>query len=650
LVAIVVATTCPHAHAETEGKPSDLTELSLEELMNVEVTSVSKKPERRWEAPAALYVITQEDIRRSGVTSIPEALRLAPGVHVARIDANKWAVSIRGFSGRFTNKLLVLMDGRSVYTPLFGGVYWDVQDTMLEDIERIEVIRGPGGTLWGANAVNGVINIITKNARDTQGALVSAGGGNEEKGFGAGRYGGKIGNNFYYRAYAKYFERDGGFSNQYQAFDDWEMGRAGFRSDWTPDVRNTFTLQGDFYDGAAGQIVTRTRTRPPWGFDAELKGGNVLGRWEHSFKDNSSATVQLYYDGTDRIEPVFHEIRNTVDLDAQHRFTLPWRQELVWGIEYRLSADDIEGDLAAVLDDSHNDQLFGFFVQDQISFAEDRLRFTFGSKFEHNDYSDFEFQPSARLLWLPARAHSVWGAISRAVRTPSRAGDEIVVTLPLDPRAIGDRSDTSEKLTAFELGYRVQPAQSVLLALSGFYNLYDDLVSLEPGEPFTLPDGQRVFPISIRNDLSGDVYGFELTADWALLDWWRLHASYSHLEMQLDPDDDSQDPISITAEDASPHNQFSLRSFVDLPYRAEFDGVFRYVDNLPRRPPSGHVSSYLSLDLRLGYRLTDNLDLSVVGQNLLQGHHREFRELAQTSTIGGTEVERGVYGKVTWRY
>jgi iron complex outermembrane receptor protein len=643
--AVLIFALAPAPYAGAAEAAGDLTELSLEELMNIEVTTVSKKRERRSEVAAALYVITQEDIRRSGVTSIPEALRLAPGVHVARIDANKWAVSVRGFSGRFTNKLLVLIDGRSVYTPLFAGVYWDVQDTLLEDIDRIEVIRGPGGTLWGANAVNGVINIITKNARDTQGALATGGGGDEEKAFGAARYGGRLGESFYYRAWAKYFERDGGFSDDFQAFDDWEVARLGFRSDWSPTARDALTVQGDFYDGVAGQIVTRRRET--FGFDAEISGGNLLARWEHSFSANSDATIQAYYDRTDRREPVLDEVRDTVDFDAQHRFKLPWRHELVYGIEYRLSADDISGDLAAVLDpDARDDQLLSAFVQNEIWLVPERLRLTVGSKFEHNDYSGFEYQPSGRLLWLASQRQNLWGAVSRAVRTPSRAGDEIAVTLPLDPRALGDRSDTSEKLLAFELGYRIQPIGSAFVTLAGFYNLYDDLTSLERGEPFILPGPpeQVVFPILIRNKLEGRVYGGESSIDFVPFTWWRMQGTYSYLQVDLDLAEGSEDPISETAEDASPHNQASVRSYFDLPFAASFDGVFRYVDNLPARA----TSSYPSLDLRLAYRVTDALELSVVGQNLLAEHHREFRELIPT--IGSTEVQRSVYGKIAWRF
>lgn len=651
------------AEAGPDASGHDVTEMSIEELMNVEVISASKKPEQRWQTAAALYVLTQEDIRRSGVTTIPDALRLVPGVFVAKIDANKWAVSVRGFSGRFTNKLLVLIDGRSVYTPLFAGVYWDVQDTLLEDIDRIEVIRGPGGTLWGANAVNGVINIITKHAKDTQGGLITAGSGTEERGFGGVRYGGKIGEKFFYRAYGKYFDRDKGFSSDRLASDGWAMARGGIRTDWEPTTENKLTLQGDWYGGNADQLTTRQSAMLP--ATSDLSGGNVLGRWNHVFTASSDATTQFYYDRTDRRETtirfddqrhpalalLFEEVRDTIDVDFQHHFALPWRQSINWGFGYRLSSDALSGELTEVLGPGRNDQLFSGFLQDEIWLIEDRLRFTAGTKLEHNDYSDFEWQPSARLLWTPATYHAVWTAVSRGVRSPSRAGDEIVVTLPLDPRAIGGRSRSSEKLLAAEAGYQSQPLKDVFLAFAGYYNLYDDLSSLESGKPFVLGTGEKVFPLVIRNKLRGDVYGAEVSLDYQPLKWWSLRAAYSYLKMKLDQAADSQDPISQSVERASPHHQFSLRSFVDLPGDVEFDTVARYVDNLPIKlanQPYQRTGSYLTLDVHVAYQLVPGLELALVGQNLASDHHQEFKELIPT--IAGTEVQRSVYGKVTWRF
>jgi iron complex outermembrane receptor protein len=625
----------------------DITDLSLEELADIEVTSVSKKAERSSEAAAALYVITQEDIRRSGVTTIADALRLVPGVHVAKIDSNKWEVSVRGSSSQFSNKLLLLMDGRSVYTPLFAGVFWDVQDTLLADIERIEVIRGPGGTLWGSNAVNGVINVITRSARDTQGLLVSGGGGDEERAFVGARYGGRFGEGFYYRVYGKYFDRDGGFDPVRGGFDDWHMARGGFRADWDVSPADLLTVQGDVYAGRAGQagLPGLALVEPGMEFDERLTGGNVIGRWTRTLGESSDATVQAYYDYTDRNELFFRERRGTFDLDFQHRFPLPWRQEFVWGAGYRLTSDEFRGSLGLdLMPDDRDVQLASMFVQDEIWIVPDRVRFTLGSKFEHNDYTGVDIQPSGRIAWLPTAGQTVWGSISRAVRTPSRFENDVSFEMP-DPddpiatRFTGDRHLDNEKLLAYEAGYRVHPVQRLFLDLALFYNVYDDVVSVTPGAPFFEPEpppGHPVVPLSLTNRIDGEVYGFELAADAQVLDWWRIRAAYSHLQMDIDVSAPDQDLLE--AQGSSPQNQLSARSQLDLPWKLELDAAARYVDNLPARA----IGSYFSADVQLARYIVRGLRVAVVGQNLLEDHHREFSD--------GTELERGVFGKLTWTY
>lgn len=634
--------------AEPPQTPSDLTELSLEELMNVEVTSVSRKPEKRSEAPDAIYVITEEDIRRSGVTTIPDALRLAPGVQVARIDANKWAVGIRGFASRLSRSVLVLIDGRSVYTPLFAGTYWEVQDTLLEDIERIEVIRGPGGTLWGANAVNGIINIITKHAKDTQGLFATAGGGNEERVFGGVRYGGKVGEHLYYRAYAKGFDRDGGRNPDGPSYDGWHMTRQGFRADWDATPNDAFRLHGDVYDGDAGQrAVVTTQLREPFNRtitkDADLSGGNVVASWSHTFSERSDLALSFYFDNTFRREPTFSERRNTYDLDFQHRIRLARYDELIWGLGYRRTADRTRSIPTIVIDPrSRADDLYSAFVQNEIRFLDDEIRFTLGSKFEHNAYSGFEVQPSGRIAWVPNTRHMVWAGIARAVRTPSRIEDDLELTVFVPAantlfRVIGDGHFNSEKVTAYEAGYRVQPLQPLFLDVAAFYNQYDDLESAEPGAPFQEADADRtIVPFFLRNRLHGATYGAELSADAEVVSWWRLHGVYSLLFVDLTPDPGSRDTMTEAVEDQSPHHQITARSTMNLPYEADFDAVLRYVDDIAL--PG--VGSYVTFDLRLAKRLRPNLELSVVGLNLAQNHHREFS--------GGTEVERSIYGQVRW--
>jgi iron complex outermembrane recepter protein len=629
----------------------ELKQLSLEELMGVEVTSVSKKEEKLFEAAAAIYVITQEDIRRSGATSIPEVLRNVPGLDVARLNSNAWEIMARGIITT-ANKLLVLIDGRSVYTPLFAGVFWDVQDTLMEDIERIEVIRGPGGTLWGANAVNGVINIITKHAKETQGWLVTGGGGTEERGFGGVRYGGKLSENAGYRFYAKYFKRDdlvrrdGG-----DAADQWQMGQGGFRIDWHASDKDLLTFQGDLYGGKVGGQTVSSAT-PPFleTGDASVGGGNVLSRWTHHFSEVSDLQLQVYYDRTERrIPDFFSETRDTFDVDGQHRFPWGQRHDIIWGFGYRYTQDKVDGSFSVSVEpDRRGTHLLSLFVQDDITLIPDRLRMTLGSKFEHNDFSGFEIQPNVRLSWMPSAQHTVWAAVSRAVRTPTRLEHDMRLTAVLIPSippviatVFGDRDFVSEELLAYELGYRLQPHPRLSLDIAAFYNVYDNLLSLEgPGPPQLSPSGV-VLPFVQANNFQGETYGIEVLANYRLTNWWRWQVGYSFLQAHLRPKRGSVDMISeAVAEGSSPHHKVFWRSLMNLPANVELDTALRFVDDLP----SQNVRSYVALDVRLGWRPTKNLELSVIGQNLLDDRHLEF------SSVIPTEIQRGVYGKVTWRY
>lgn len=645
---------------------TELAALDIEALMNVKVISAAKKEQKQSEAAAAIYVITQEDIRRSGVTSIPEALRMVPGLQVAQLDANKWAVSARGFNGRFANKLLVLIDGRSVYTPLFSGVYWDVQDTLMEDIERIELIRGPGATLWGANAVNGVINIITKKAGDTQGTLLTGGGGSEEQGFGGVRHGGALGEDAYYRIYFKYFNRDSlvvAFGDD--AEDDWSMVRGGFRIDWEPTREDTLTLQGDLYDGEEGVSTIEPTLLPPFmrtsDSDTDVSGGNVLSRWSHTFSDTSDMSLQFYYDRTERRATTIEEDRDTLDVEFQHRVALSRKQEIVWGAGYRFTQDDIEAvsDAFTVEPGDREDNLVSVFIQDEVDLVEDTLRFIVGSKFEYNEYTGFEVQPNARMVWNPAKKHTVWGAISKAVRTPSRAEEDFEidqVALPpgsLGPgspptlvRLQGDEDFESEELIAYELGYRVMPLENLSIDIAAFFNVYDNLRTLESGTPAPEPTpapAHLVVPTTIDNKMDGETYGVEVATEWRVRKWWHLRTAYSYLGIRLELDGDSADTTSEEAEGQSPEHQVSLRSSMDLPGNFEFDSWFRYVDWLPAL----EVDSYVTIDLRLGWLPTENVEFSIVAQNLLDGQRPESSPVI----LGGvpSEVERGVYAKITIR-
>jgi len=655
-----------HVYADSSLDNIDITELSLEELMDIKITSVSKKPEKIYDAAAAIFVITQDDIRRSGVTSIPEALRMVPGVDVARIDANKWAITSRGFNGRFANKLLVLIDGRSVYTPLFSGVYWDMQDTMLEDIERIEVIRGPGATLWGSNAVNGVINIITKHAKETQGVLVTTGAGTEEQGFGSVRYGKAVGDTSYVRAYIKYFNRDNAeLDSDDDPNDEGDVIRGGFRLDRETSNANSWTVQGDIFEGNVGQTVTVASLSAPFTEtiqeDAEIFGGNILTRWKHIFSKSSDMALQMHYDRTERSDSVFSEDRDTFDIDFQHHFFLTQQQEIVWGLGYRFTNDNIENSFAVTFDpNSRESNLYSAFIQDDIMLVTDLLRLTLGSKFEHNDYTGFEVQPSTRLLWTPSLRHTAWVSVSRSVRTPSRAENDIKIVDQVAPTGFpfpslafvnvyGNTDLESEKLLAYELGYRIRATDEIFIDVATFFNIYDDLVTLEVLNSSSIETSPApahlVIPAQADNKMDGETYGVELSIDWHPLDWWRFEAAYSYLKIQLHIDEDSTDTISENEEGESPLNKFSLRSSMELGKNVEFDVWFRYIDSLPGR----NIDDYFTIDSRLGFHLSKNLEFSITGQNLLDSHHPEFGTPLFINTVP-TEVERSIYGKLTWRF
>ena len=624
----------------------DLTELSLEELMSVEVTSVSKKKQKLLQSAAAIFVITQEDIRRSGVTSIPEALRMVPGLQVARNSKNQWNISARGFNERFTNKLLVLIDGRTVYNPLFAGVTWETQDTILEDIDRIEVIRGPGGSLWGVNAVNGVINIITKQSQETQGFLVSGAGGKEE-GIVSIRQGGSHGSDLHYRLFTKYLNRDASF-NTMGAHDDTRLFRGGFRTDWQPATQDTLMIQGEFYSGDGGQQSTVATTSTfPFGFttgneDIQLAGGHVLTRWEHTRDNGSDMALQFYYDRYERFENTIKATIDTFDVDFQHGFDVFSNQELLWGLEYRYWIDNLQNTVGtSVFPDSRSFNLVSGFLQDEITLLPDTLIITLGTKLSHNDFTGFEYQPSGRFLWEPIDGHSLWGAVSRAVRVPSRLEDNSQLTFapnpntPVPTRFLGNQEFKSEELLAYEIGYRLHTFERFTLDITGFYNQYDNIrgtrvISLTP------PTG------TLENNLTVDTIGLEIASDLQLQDWWRIRGAYSYINMDVDG------PINAalnTTGGNTPHHQGSLRSLMTLPYQVEFDSWVRVADNLS----ASNIAGYVELDLRLGWKPIPSLDLSVVGQNLLDNHHPEAAPSLFLATQP-TEVQRSAHVKITWSY
>lgn len=650
----------------------DLTELSIEELMglkledvmNYEITSLSKKTEKLSKTAAAVFVITQEDIRRSGATSIPEALRMAPGMQVARIDSNKWAISARGFNDLSVSKFLVMIDGRTVFMPVISGMFWDVQDVVMDDIEQIEIVRGPGAAYWDSNAVNGIINIITKSAKGTQGGLISAGVGNKEHGTGTVRYGGKIGENTHYRVYTKYLNWDDFVSVTGRKADDgWDMIRGGFRLDAYPSEKDTWTLHGDVYSGAVGSTYDKSTL-----FESDLKllpkeqnieGGNLLARWSHVLADSSDFALQLYYDRSYRDLAVSAGSLDMFDVDFRHHFALGDFQDIVWGARYRLSSDNIKNSSAFSFSSNQRSyNLFSAFLHDDMTILENKLHLIIGSKVEHNDFTGFEFQPSVQLLWTPDNKNTIWTAISRTVRTPSRANHDshfLINVRPDDPRnplslpilveASGNKDVISEELIALELGYRVLLTNNLTLDLAAFYNQYDNLVTGEPGFLESPSPDYLLLPVTADNKGYAETYGFDVASDYRIQKWWRLVLGYTYLQMQLHHESNSDDFFFEKAEGESPDHVFTLRSMMDISKNVEFDLWLRYVSDLPAL----NVPGYLTLDARLGWQPTKNFDISLVGQNLLDNHHPEFGNPKFIPAIP-SEIERSFFLKLTWRF
>lgn len=626
-----------------------LKKLDLDELMSIEVTTVSKRPEKLLEAASAIEVITQQDIRRSGATSIPEALRLAPNLQVAQKGAHSWGISARGFNTDLANKLLVLMDGRAVYTPLYSGVFWERQDYLLADLDRIEVVSGPGGTLWGANAVNGVINIISKSAMDTQGFHAEAGGGGELRGFGGARLGGQLAPNVYYRVYAKYRDWDGGtLANGMPAHDAGHLGQGGFRVDAFTANQDTLTLQGDIYDSEL-EVLT--------GGTSKQSGHNLLGRWSRVLANESTITLQAYYDRThlDGATPAFVanslvlapagrlvDDLDTYDIDFQHIFRAGDRHQLIWGLAYRHTKDEV-GNAPAIgfLPPLLEQDLFSGFLQDEIALRDD-LTFTLGTKIEHNDYTGGEWEPGVRLRWNVTDRHMLWTAISRAVRMPSRIDRDVSQgTPPYFVLLAGGKDFQSETVVAYELGYRGQLNPQLSTSVSAFYNRYDDIrsTSLSPA---------TIFPLFFSNQLEGATHGLEMSFTYQAAPWWRWQGGYNFLHEDLRVQPGGYDFNNALNETADPRHQLSLRSGMDFPHGWELDIGWRWVDELtinnagvPRR-----VAAYAELDARLAWHPTPALELALVGRNLLHDHHAEYGIPGPAQE----QIDRSIYGKVTWHF
>ncbi|MGA8539052.1 MAG: TonB-dependent receptor [Terriglobales bacterium] len=659
---ILLALTPVATLAATQEPGNPLKELTLEQLGNVQVTTLSKEPEEVRKTSAAIYVITNEDIQRSGVTNIPDALRLAPGVEVAQIDSNKWSIGIRGFGSRLSRDVLVLIDGRTVYTTLLAGTYWEVQNVLLEDVDHIEVIRGPGGTIWGPNAVNGVINIITKKSKDTHGTLVSVGGGSVDQGFLNARYGGSA-NKVDYRIYALGFVRSAEFHTDRDNFDAWRGAQVGFRTDWTESNRDAFTFEGDIYDEGAGESVVATIYAPPYqqvlDGAAHLSGGNFLARWQRTLGEGNDFQLQAYYDRTDRHELNFADYRSTVDIDFLDRFRLRARQQISWGLGARLSLgyNPVIVSGLTFLPMQRTDKLFTAFLQDEIGILKDRLSLSLGTKFLRTNFTGLQLEPSARLLWTPTDKQTLWASFTHAVRTPSAAERAfsllgfIEVTpppqsLPYFARFNPNPNFRSEQLNGYELGYRRLIGKKVYLDVSTFYNHYSDLFSEDIiGATFmenSPPPPHLLLPADFGNGLLGTTEGVEIAPEWKPTNFWRLWGSYSFLEMHIKRSPGSLDvePPS-TVQGSSPQHQVGLQSDLDFAKHFSLDLTYRYVSAVPAQA----IPAYSTVDAHFAWRVRQQFELSVVGQNLLQPHH--FEAGGDPGPLVG--IKRNVYGQITWK-
>jgi iron complex outermembrane recepter protein len=642
----------------------DLTQVSIENLMDIEVTSVSKKEQKLSRTAAAIFVITQDDIQRSGATNIPDLLRMVPGLQVAQINSDNWAITARGFDGQYSNKLLVLIDGRTVYSPIFSGVYWNAQDVPLDTIERMEVIRGPGAAVWGANAVNGVINIITFKASSTQGGLVTGGGGSYEQGFGGVRYGGKIGSGAAYRVDAGGFDR-GHFPNLagQNGEDDWDTFRGGFRVDASVSPKDSLTVEGDTYRGSAGEMVNSiVSISPPLNGMVELRdrfsGWDVVSQWNHTVSEHSETSLEVYFDRSNRGDSSYGTGLNTFDLDFQHHVEWGSRQDFVWGASYRLSSDDIVQTSRIDFNPGDtNRQLFSSFAQDEIALEPERLYLTLGERLEHSDYTGFGWQPTARIAWMASDQNTFWAAASRALRTPTQADRGIRVnyfalpgpnSLPLVVSIFGNPHKQDEREDAYEVGYRTEFGKRISFDGTVFFNRYNSLTSVEPGAPFLETNGDPlhlVAPSTLANLLYGETHGVELSSNWKVSSHWTLSPGYTFLTMHLHRQADSGDVTTIAATEGQfPSHQAQLRSHVDLRGRWQWNTSAYFVGRLS----APGVASYTRLDSNLRWQPLERVSFSLVGQNLLRDHHLEY--LGPDQTQQSSLIKRGVYAKVVWSF
>jgi iron complex outermembrane receptor protein len=664
IFALLIASV-PGAAQTANPTSTSLANASLEDLMNIQVTSVSRKEESLSKAGAAVFVITQEDIRTSGASNIPDALRTVPGVDVAEVDANTYAITVRGFASVLADKVLVLIDGRTVYSPTTSGVHWDQIDVPLEDVDRIEVIRGPGGTVWGANAVNGVINIITKKTEDTKGLEVRTGGGAQGQANGLVQYGGDIGTTGNYRVFEDYSNQGKltAADGTQPAADAYHMFHSGFRADTALSGRDTLSVQSDFLQNFEGQTISVVYANQlplmrTLNDVVKVGEGDFMARWTHKFAAGSETSLQVYFDRSTRYDEGVHEGLDTFDIDFQHHLSLGRRNDLVWGLGFRYTGDSYAagyGKTYVPLSEAEN--LYSAFFQDEIALAEN-LSLTVGSKVENQLYSGVQFAPSAQLVWTPTGRSTLWLSASQAIREVSREQ----VELQVDPYTFsipgggfgvaqynGNPGARPERLHDLETGYRSQMAAKFSLDLTAFSSYFHGLETLDPEQPyFTTDQGppHLVLPFVFGNSVNAHTYGAEISMNWDATPWWKIRSGYSAIRLNIFHDPGSQDADEQERADSTPESQFQVRSLIKLPHNLDWDSAVYYVGRL-RDGGNGPVPAYIRVDTRFGWRPGRHTEISLVGQNLLTPRHAEFH---QAYELNNTLVERSVFAKITLRF
>lgn len=657
---LLFSTFSSKVYAESNSYISEIAQLDIQDLMEQEVSSVLRKEQSLSNAAAAVFVITSEDIRRSGSRSLPELLRMVPGITVTRLRGGDWQVTARGFDSNGTSKLLVLIDGRSVYSPVFSGVFWDAQDVIAEDIERIEVIRGPGAVSWGENAVNGVINVITKHSQELKGTRIIAGATDKGSASTSLSFGDSISETTSYRIFGKYAARDNlRFGSGKDADDESRIEHGGFRIDSNPSKKDSLTIQGDIYDGSNSlKSDILTSFIPPFTErkknTTDIGGGNILLRWKHEEDPSSQYVFQTYYDRTERNNLTFGEERDTYDVDLQHHYKLSRTHDLVYGANYRITSDEFDNSFSIkLIPEERTDQLFNAFIQDEITIVPEKWSIIPGIKAGYNDYSYFDYQPALKLLWTPSPSKTAWASASRAIRSPARIDEDIyaygVPTLgdngiPQVPAVIGSKDFDAEGLHAYEIGYRSQISDSISADITAFYFQYQDLLSITQGSPFdeSVPaPTHTIIPFILNNRLHGEAYGTEAYTQWKLTNSLDLGASYSFIQLNFEPDPGSADFFGDSIERRTPQNQASAKLHWNLDENFDFNAIAYYVDAIP----TYSVPSYIRADLHLGYKINNQWLLDFAVQNLIGDGHREWETEEK-----GVKIDRTFYVKFTYNF